>query len=128
MGMEQATAGRQMECPKCKGAAPLMTPMKVVAERNAVYGCKACGYTFTADGGAYVESTAELRDHFRGATLGQQTLTEMMAGERLTPATRALFQAQLIAYGIQMWNDGLKQGLLLGATAAEHTNKESARG
>lgn len=115
---------RAMECPKCKGSAPLMAPMKITDKRNAVYGCQACGNTFKADGGAYVANVDELRDVFRGATAGHTALTEALAGEKLNPASLVLLQAQLVEYGTTMWFDGLKQGLLLGAAAAQHAMKE----
>lgn len=108
-----------MECPRCKGTAPLMQPMKITDRRNAVYGCKACGFTFKADGGAYVENVKELKDYFHAGTRAQLTLVEAMAGERLNPATRILLTARLVEYGTQMWFDGLKQGLVLGATSAQ---------
>lgn len=112
-------ADKTMQCPKCQGAAPCLTPMKAVAKRNAIYACPACAHTFTADGGAYVDNTTELRDYFRGAELGRQTLVQSLAGEKLNPATLALLQAELTAYGMVMWNDGFKTGLLFGAKQLE---------
>jgi hypothetical protein len=102
-------------CPQCGGAATNITPVKSKQELIAVYACPACGYAFKANGGAFVENPEKLQDVFRGATLGKQTLMEVMAGEKLNPATQALFAARLMEYGLQMWMDGLKQGVMLGA-------------
>jgi hypothetical protein len=100
--------------------------MKIIDKRLAVYGCKACGFAFKADGGAYVANAKELKDYFRGGTLAHQTLTEAMAGEQLNPATKILLQARLVEYGTQMWFDGLKQGLVMGA-ATSQTLEQLAR-
>jgi len=113
-----------MKCPKCGGEAADITPLKVKDARIAVYACYTpkCGYTFKAGGGAFVEGPEQLRDVFRGATLADRALTETMAGEKLNPATKALFQARLVEYGLTMWFDGLKQGLLLGAVQQENSD------
>ena len=113
------SAAKTMDCPKCQGAAKLITPLKAVDQRVAVYGCSACGYAFKADGGVFLEDTSKLRDYFRGATLGNETLLEAMKGEQMNPATRTLFTAMMMEYGLQMWFDGLRQGLLLGAIQQE---------
>jgi hypothetical protein len=110
---------KTLECPRCQGTAPLLEPMRILDKRVAVYGCKACGFAFKADGGAYVADTKELRDYFRGGTLANQTLMEALAGEKLNPATKILLQARLVEYGTQMWFDGLKQGLMMGAASAQ---------
>lgn len=109
------------DCPNCQGAAALITPLKEVDEENAVYGCRACGFAFTASGKAFVQDTDELRDYFQGAELADKTIKGALAGEGLSRAAQVLLQAQLVAYGLQMWNDGLKTGLLMGARAHEHT-------
>lgn len=114
---------RAMECPRCKGAAPLLSPMKITDRRNAVYGCKACGFGFKADGGAYVENPEQLKDYFRAGSLGNKTLMEALAGEQLNPATKIVLQARLVEYGTQMWFDGLKQGLVMGAATAQELER-----
>lgn len=116
-------ADKTIDCPRCKGAAVLLTPLKSVDKRAAVYGCNACGFSFRADGGAFLEDASQLRDVFRGATMANKTLLELLKGERLNAATRAMMSAQLLEYGVQMWFDGLKQGLLLGAIGADKENK-----
>lgn len=113
-------AARTIDCPKCGGAAPIIVPLKKVDKRMAVYGCPACGYAFGADGGAYLKDSSQLRDIFRGATLANRTLVESIGGEKLNPATRAVLTAQLLEYGMQMYFDGLKQGLLLGTVQQEN--------
>lgn len=107
------------ECPRCQGASPLLAPMKITDHRIAVYGCKACGFAFKADGGAYVADTKELKDYFRAGSMANTTLMEAMAGEKLNVATKILLQARLVEYGTQMWFDGLKQGLVMGAASAQ---------
>ena len=104
----------QMKCPKCKAVAFDITPLKVKDARIAVFGCSGCGFAFKADGGAFIEDADKLKEHFRGAALAQGTLQDLIKGEVLNPATQALFQAKLLEYGLQMWFDGCKQGLLLG--------------
>jgi predicted RNA-binding Zn-ribbon protein involved in translation (DUF1610 family) len=112
-------ASKVKDCPRCGGAAGLIVPLKKVDKRMAVYGCQACGHAFSTDGGAFVKDAGELRDVFRGASLANRTLTEALGGEKLNPATRAVLTAQLLEYGMQMYFDGLKQGLILGTIQAE---------
>lgn len=119
-------AAKTHDCPKCKGVAVLIVPLKKVDKRMAAYGCPACGNAFTLDGGAFVKDAGELKDVFRGATLANRTLVESLGGEKLNPATRAVLVAQLMEYGVQMYFDGLKQGLLLGTIQAEKEAKDVA--
>jgi predicted nucleic-acid-binding Zn-ribbon protein len=113
------------ECPKCRTPAFLMNPIQAKTKAKiVVYGCKACGFTFTESGEAYVSTTDGLKDVFRGASLGSSTLKEALQGETLSPASKALFHALILEYGSQMWFDGLKQGLLLGATQNDCGNKK----
>lgn len=116
-------AAKTHDCPKCKGVSVLIVPLKKVDKRMAAYGCPACGHAFSLDGGDFLKDAGELRDVFRGATLANRTLVEALAGEKLNPATRAVLTAQLLEYGIQMYFDGLKQGLLLGTVQAEKEAK-----
>lgn len=104
----------QKPCPRCKAAALLLAPGRS-ATKVVVYGCTGCGFAFTPDGAQYTDNLKELKDFFRGATLGQKTFTEGLKGVEMSPAARALLTAQIIEYGTSMWFDGLKQGLLLGA-------------
>lgn len=108
------TAAATQTCPRCKGAGRLMLPARATAE-SAVYGCPACGFAFTATGSQYVDNLKEMKDFFRGATLGQKVVTEGLKDTELSPAAKALLTAQILEYGTTMWFDGLKQGLLLGA-------------
>lgn len=124
----EGAAAKTKECPKCQGTASLIVPLKQVEKRMAVYGCMACGHAFNGSGGAYLKDAGELRDVFRGATLANRTLTEAMGGEKLNPATRAVLTAQLLEYGVQMYFDGLKQGLLLGTIKSEKENEPSTGG
>jgi len=117
-------AEKTQVCQKCQGTAVLLTPLKVVDKRVAVYGCQACGFSFTGEGRAFIETTSQLRDVFRGATLTNATLTASMQTAKLSPAAKALLQAQLLEYGVQMWYDGLKQGLLLGALQTERRQSD----
>lgn len=107
---------RVIDCPKCKGAAADITPLKKKDERIAIYGCTVCGYAFTSDGKAFVKDGEALRDVFRGATQGNDALVDMLAGtgEVVNGPTRALLAARMLEYGLQMWMDGVKQGILLG--------------
>lgn len=111
------------DCPKCKGAARSLVPAQFEKRSFAIYGCLACGFAFKADGTTYVDNMAELRDYFRGATLGHRTLNEGLKDVTLPPAAKVLLQAQILEYGTNMWFDGLKQGLLLGAIHTAHEEK-----
>jgi hypothetical protein len=112
-------ANQRKICPKCEGVASLLSPVKHVEISAAVYACAACAHVFRADGAEYLEDTKALRDHFRGASLANKTLIASLGGEKVNAATKAVLTAQLLEYGTQMWFDGLKQGLLLGAIQAE---------
>jgi hypothetical protein len=107
------------DCPRCQGRSVPLSPVKRPGQDYSVYGCKACGLTFTADGKAYVEKTEELKDIFSGATGAHKVILEGLAKERLNPATRTLLSARIMEYGSDMWFEGLKQGLLLGATSEQ---------
>lgn len=116
-----------VDCPKCKGAAVDITPLKKKDERIAVYGCQACGFAFTADGKAFVKDGEALQDVFRGATQGNQALVDMLigTGEHINPTTRALLAARMLEYGVTMWMDGLKQGILLGVIQNDYVKRGS---
>jgi len=115
------TTTRVADCPKCKGVAVDITPLKKKDERIAVYGCQHCGYAFTSDGKAFVKDGEALQDVFRGATEGNKALIDMLmgTGEEVNPATRALLSARMLEYGLTMWYDGLKQGILLGTIQSQ---------
>lgn len=123
-------AGRapsQKSCPRCAGAGKLVVPGKTPLEQS-VYGCPACGFCFTAEGKQFADNLKELKDFFRGATLGQKTLAEGLKDVDLPPGARVLMMAQIIEYGTTMWFDGLKQGLLLGALDRNYKEKTSGDG
>jgi Zn ribbon nucleic-acid-binding protein len=113
------------DCPKCKGVAVDITPLKKKDERVAVYGCQHCGYAFTSDGKAFVQDGEALQDIFRGATEGNKALVDMLlgTGEEVNPATKALLSARMLEYGLTMWFDGVKQGILLGTIQTQHKAK-----
>ena len=110
---------KAMPCPRCEDEAPLMSPLKKTAKRMAVYGCKSCGFSFDADGGAFVANSNELQDIFRAGPQTRRTLINALLGEKVNPATHAYLSAELTSYGLQFWYDGYKQGLLLGARSQE---------
>lgn len=119
------------DCPKCSKQAVGVSPVKGDNPRSVVFLCQnagKCGYTFTADGGAFVPDSSALRDHFRAMTLGKVTLEKALFGEKLNPATRSLLLAHLLEYGTTMWMDGLKTGLLYGATRDESTDQDVSGG
>ena len=121
-------AGQTVQCPKCQGVGRLTVPEKLAQVAYPIYGCTACGHAFKADGTAFVENTSELRDYFRGATLGNKALTESLGEMGLPPAVMVLLQTQVLEYGTSMWFDGLKQGILLGAIQAHHKEKNNGNG
>lgn len=105
------------DCPKCQKQALGATPLKTDNPRAVVFMCSngKCGYTFTVDGGAFVQDGAQLRDYFRAMSLGKTTLEKVLFGEKLNPHTRSLLMAHILEYGVTMWMDGVKTGLLYGA-------------
>lgn len=117
-----------VDCPKCKGAAADITPLKKKDERISIYACQVCGFAFTADGKAFVKDGEALRDIFKGATAGNQALVDMLAGtgEQINPATKTLLTARMLEYGLTMWFDGVKQGLLLGVQQDGYSRKTAA--
>lgn len=120
---QQATANDAMVCGRCNGMGRRLSPPHDAAITHAVYSCSACGNTYTADGRPYAEG--ELRNFFRGATLGHEALNKAFGGTKLPPQAMVLLQAQLLEYGTNMWFDGLKQGLLLGAVSHTYREKNS---
>lgn len=121
-------APKSADCPKCQGHAALIIPLKKVDKGAAVYGCSACGHTFHSSGAAFLKDAGELRDVFRGATLANRTLMDSLGGEKMNAATRAVLTAHLLEYGMQMYFDGLKQGLLLGTISQEKGDAGSSAG
>lgn len=116
------------DCPKCKGAAADITPLKKKDQRVSIYACQACGFAFTADGKAFVKDGEALQDVFRGATKGNEALVDMLVGtgEDINPATRALLAARMLEYGVTMWMDGVKQGILLGVMQDDYRRRTGA--
>lgn len=95
-----------MKCTKCN------SETQRIHDVNA---CMSCGYTFTDDGKSVIQDLKEIADVFRVATEGSKTLKDVFEIEKMQPAQKAALTAKLVEYGTQMWYDGLKQGLLLGA-------------
>lgn len=114
---EHDVAPRLKDCPKCQAAAYLLSPVQDLPVDKAVYGCTACGTSFRADGSLFVSTTEALKDVFSGATGGKSLLEHLqtLSGQKFSPALHAMLTASALEYGVQMWFDGLKQGLLLGA-------------
>lgn len=114
-----------MDCPKCQGMATNITPVKG-EQAIKVFGCPTCGHTFNADGTPVVTNAKQLADVFRVATEGQKTLLETFGATQMDPATRAVVTTKLLEYGVQMWFDGLKQGILL--TTISEVNNVNGKG
>jgi transcription elongation factor Elf1 len=102
-----------MNCPKCGSVATNITPVKGPSPVQ-VFGCSVCGYAFDGSGAPIVNNAKQLADVFKAATEGQKTLQEVFGGKDMDPATKAILTTKLLEYGVQMWFDGVKQGLLLG--------------
>jgi predicted phage tail protein len=111
--------GETRNCVRCQGVAIDITPLKEHDVEQAIFACQTCGQTFRHDGTAFVAHAGALRDIFRGATLAGQTLDDALGGQQLNAATRALLTARLVEYGLSMWMDGVKQGILLGTIQKE---------
>ena len=113
---------KQMVCPRCNGIARLVSPVRNATQVTQVaYGCPACGLAFNNEKKAILDDPTKLRDIFRGATKGHETVLGILknvgaGGEKSkgNAAAMALAESKLLEYGVQMWFDGLKQGLLLG--------------
>jgi transcription elongation factor Elf1 len=101
------------DCPKCGSVATNITPTKSPTSVK-VFGCAACGYAFTEDGKPVVQNNKQLADVFKAATEGQKTIMDVFGGSKMDPVTRSVMTTKLLEYGVQMWFDGLKQGILLG--------------
>jgi len=110
-------------CPICGVPATGHTPIKTEDTRAMVFICpsRKCNYAWTVQGGVFVKDADELKDVFRSTALGRQTLEDVLFGKTLNSATRALMLARLTEYGLQMWMDGLKTGLVNGTRQRENT-------
>lgn len=95
-----------MKCTKCN------SETQKIHDVNA---CMTCGFTFTDDGRSVIHDIKDVADIFRVATEGSKTLKDVFEIEKMPAAQKAALTAKLMEYGVQMWYDGLKQGLLLGA-------------
>ena len=107
------------DCPKCNSTASNISPVKDVY----IYGCQTCGHTFDSNGKPYVDSPKKLANVFKAATEGNKTMMELFGSDKMDPSTKAAFTAKLLEYGVQMWFDGLKQGLLLTALQETYDGK-----
>lgn len=116
---QRPAADPRKECPKCRGIAPLTVPLKKVPKEIALYSCPACGHAFSESGAAFIDSAEKLRDVFRAVSAGDKALDEALEGMNLKPAARALLLVLVTEYGLQMWFDGYKTGMLYGAKQAE---------
>jgi transcription elongation factor Elf1 len=101
-----------MNCPKCGSVATNITPVRGQTSVQ-VFGCSVCGHAFDGSGAPIVNNTKQLADVFRAATEGQKTLQEVFGVDKMDPATKAVLTTKLLEYGVQMWFDGVKQGILL---------------
>lgn len=113
-----------MDCPKCGSIATDINPLKGHTEDQSVFVCEACKHVFKSDGLAYCSNNEELRDVFKGATAANSALLRALDGEQLPPLVFAMLKLRMVEYGLQMWFDGLKQGLLLGV----HNDNGKVRG
>ena len=101
-----------MICSKCGSEATNITPTRAT-NIIKVFGCSVCGNTFSENGAPVVTDSKKLADVFRAATEGNKTLQEHFNIDKLDPATKAIMTTKMLEYGVQMWFDGLKQGILL---------------
>jgi len=125
---EQQKPRATIDCPACGAVATDITPLKNTNRSIAVFACSGCGKAFKENGGLFVETKEQLRDVFRGATLGNEKLAELMRGETMTPETKAVLIAKLLEYGLQMWFDGLRQGLLMNAVQERKQEEQNGKG
>lgn len=104
-------------CPRCESDAVSISPVKATNDRAVVFVCtkKKCSYTFKVSGGAFVEDADDLTDAFKTGRAANDALDKILLGEKLNPSTRALLLANIVEYGIGMWQDGLKTGLVINA-------------
>lgn len=121
---EQAGDAKVKDCPKCGGLAHIIVPERLAGQGPEVFGCPACGHAFNEQGKEFIDPSTGLKDLFRGATLGGKALSEGIGAATLPPAAMVLLQAKVTTYGCDMWLDGLKQGLLLGAIGAQRGEKK----
>lgn len=117
--------GFTKECPQCKSAGVSISPIKATNDRSVVFVCtsKKCSYTFKASGGAFVKDADALTDIFKLGRDARETLDRVLLGEKVNPSTKALLIAEIVEYGIGMWQDGLKTGLVISATKQEAAGK-----
>lgn len=110
-------------CPRCNGVAKSVSPVKKPTQAHQiVYGCPACGLCFNHEMKPVLDRPEQLRDIFRGATKGHETVLGILkavgssSGKKTkgNAASMVLAETKMLEYGVQMWFDGLKQGLLLG--------------
>lgn len=111
----------QKDCPQCKAKAVSLSPVKATNERAVVFICtnKKCSHAFKVSGGAFVKDADELTDVFKAGKMANEALDRVLLGEKVNPSTRALLMANIVEYGMNMWQDGLKTGLVINAIKQE---------
>lgn len=113
-----------MDCPKCNGIATDINPLKGHTEQDSVYACPACKYVFKHDKTAFCSDATGLHDIFKGATEAQRVIDSSIGEDTKLPIEMmAILKIRMVEYGLQMWFDGLKQGLLLGVENGKIRNK-----
>lgn len=120
-------AFRTNSCPKCQGVSFLISPTEDIPLEKAVYGCKACGHLFDYKFRAFIKSNEKVKDVFKGVSLAKE-LVDSTTPPDLSDTAKTVLMASMINYGINMWYDGLKQGLLISVIESEAKKDKSNDG
>lgn len=119
-------APRTSSCPKCQGVSFLIAPSHEVPKNIAVYGCKSCGLKSNFEGKAIIASQEDFSNISKMTKLASE-LVNNNSDENLGFAAKSVLLAEMVSYGMNMWYDGLKQGLLLAAVEESIKNDGKTR-
>lgn len=116
--------GEFIDCPRCDDSKALnITPLSQCDREMAVFYCSACGLSFNAKGRHVIKNSHELSKLFREGKDLRMTVDEVLCGEAVSKATRALILSKVVSYGYEMWLAGFKQGLVAATTEGEWDGK-----
>ena len=115
----------EVKCARCGGQAYLMRPEGLggVTLPHKIYSCPTCGANTSENGKILLTNIQELKQISTVAAASKKMTEGMPELQKLVAAAKSLFEARAAEYGIQMWFDGYKHGLLVNAIASEYDKR-----
>jgi len=116
----------EKSCPICKGAAYEMQPRGLgkVKIDKPFFACTNCGANFDKSNNILHKNPADIDQISMIATGARKMAESLPEFESMGSASQALFQARMAEFGLQVWFDGYKHGLLTNAIQEEYSKRK----